>query len=140
VFLLALAVNLLTAAPTVLEGDGAELQATALLGGVPHPSGYPSFVLLGQLFGRLLPGDPAFRITAMCAAFGAATLVVFVLLSLELGASLGAAVAGAAVYGASSPCAGRRSAPRSTRWPSCSRRWPCGARRSRSAPAAPATA
>jgi hypothetical protein len=101
VFAAALAVNLLTAAPTVLEGDGAELQATALLGGVPHPSGYPSFVMLGHAFGALLPGDPAFRITAMCAACGAATLVAFMLLSLELGASLGAAVAGAIVYGAS---------------------------------------
>jgi hypothetical protein len=101
VFALALAVNLLTAAPTVLEGDGAELQATALLGGVPHPSGYPSFVLLGKVFGTLLPGDPAFRITAMCAVCGAATLVAFMLLVLELGVSLEAAVAGAIVYGAS---------------------------------------
>ena len=100
VFAAALAVNLLTAAPTVLEGDGAELQAVALLGGVPHPSGYPSFVLLGRLF-ALLPGDAAFRITAMCAACGAAALVVVVRMLRELGASSSTALAGAAVYGSS---------------------------------------
>lgn len=99
-FAAALAVNLATAAPTVLEGDGAELQAVALLGGVPHPSGYPSFVLLGRLF-ALLPGDPAFRITALCAVCGAAALVAFMLLLFELGASTRAALAGVAVYGAS---------------------------------------
>jgi hypothetical protein len=101
VFAAALAVNLLTAAPTVLEGDGAELQATALLGGIPHPSGYPTFVLLGHLFGALLPGEPAFRVTALCAVSGAATLAVFMLLLLELGASLPGAVAGAILYGSS---------------------------------------
>src|SRR4029077_14935545 len=36
------------AAPTVLSGDSAEMATVAAVGGVPHPTGYPTFVLIGQ--------------------------------------------------------------------------------------------
>src|SRR5437660_5214405 len=40
----ALAVYAWGAAPSVLSGDSAELAAAASRGGVPHATGYPSFV------------------------------------------------------------------------------------------------
>lgn len=52
--------------------DGAELAAAALVGGVPHPTGYPTYLLLARL--ALLPplGEPARALALLSAA--AATL------------------------------------------------------------------
>ncbi|HJZ49988.1 MAG TPA: DUF2723 domain-containing protein, partial [Roseiflexaceae bacterium] len=38
-----------TAAPSVLSGDSAEFQMAAPLLGVPHPTTYPLYMLLGKL-------------------------------------------------------------------------------------------
>jgi hypothetical protein len=95
VALLSLVAYLLTAAPTVLPGDSGELQTVGLLGGVAHSSGYPTFILLGQVFGRLIPGDPAHRITVMSAVFGSIGVLAFGLLLAELGLAIPAVAAGA---------------------------------------------
>lgn len=94
----ALAFYIWGAAPTVLSGDSAELAAVAVSGGVPHPTGYPTFVLLGQVAARVLPGDPAHRITLMCAFAGAASVALFALLLAELGIAWGAVLAGALFF------------------------------------------
>jgi hypothetical protein len=100
-FLVPLVVYLWGAAPTVMYFDGAELQAVALMGGVAHPSGYPTYILFGQLFGRALTGDPAHRITVMSSFFGAATVCLLSLVLLKFGVSVLPALIGALVYGAS---------------------------------------
>jgi hypothetical protein len=94
----ALAVYAWGAAPTVLSGDSAELAATAFRGGVPHTPGYPTFALLGQVAGRLLPGDPAHRITLMCGVAGAMSVALFAMLLAELGLAWGAVLGGAVLY------------------------------------------
>ncbi len=98
---LSLAVYLMTAAPTVMYGDSGELQAAGLLGGVGHPSGYPTFIMLGQVFGRLVPGDPAHRITVMSAVFGGVGVLAFGLLLIELGLSAAGTLAGTLLFAAS---------------------------------------
>lgn len=100
-FLMPLIVYLWGSAPTVLYFDSAELQTVALTGGVAHPSGYPTFILFGQLFGRILGGDPAHRITAMSSFFGAAALCLFFLVLGKFGVPVFPALAGAVAYGAS---------------------------------------
>lgn len=59
------------------SGDGGELITAAVTLGIPHPPGYPTYVLLGKLW-SYLPIDPAayrFHLfSALCAA-GAAGLV-----------------------------------------------------------------
>jgi len=95
----ALAVYAWGAAPTVLTGDSAEIQAVSLLGGVAHPTGYPTAILIGRLFGWLIPGDPAHRITMMSAVFGAIAVALVLRLLVELGLSLRGAFAGAMLYG-----------------------------------------
>ena len=100
-FAAALALYASLAAPSVLFGDSAELQTVALRGGIPHATGYPTFVLLGRLFARLPFPDPGFRITFMSALCAAATVALLVLLLAQLGLSRGAALAGALVLGAS---------------------------------------
>ena len=114
---LSLVVYLATAAPTVMLGDSGELQTVALLGGVGHPSGYPTFIMLGHVFGRLVPGDPAHRITVMSAVFGGLGVLFFGLLLAELGLSAAGVLAGTLLFGGpASPCGGRPSAARCTRW------------------------
>jgi len=64
-----------TAAPTIITrfggADGGELTAAAISGGVPHPTGYPTYMLLARI-ALLLPfGEPAGRLALLSACCGA---------------------------------------------------------------------
>lgn len=78
--LLALALYAYTAAPTLTWAhhgqDGGDLIAAAMTWGVPHPSGYPTYCLLGRLFALLPLGDVArrFNLFSALAAAGAVGL------------------------------------------------------------------
>ncbi|MFH1011880.1 MAG: DUF2723 domain-containing protein [bacterium] len=87
------------AAPSVMMGDSAELQAVALEGGIAHPSGYPLFTLAGWVFRHIPSGDLAHRITVMCAFFGAITIAVCILVLREVGLPFWSCLVGAAWYG-----------------------------------------
>ena len=63
--------------------DGGDLAAAVATGGVPHPSGYPTYVLLGQLFARLPLGDLAHRLNVMSATWAALTVGVVYLIALR---------------------------------------------------------
>ena len=75
VFVVALAVYLRTAPPGLTwahdSADGGDLIAAALVRGVPHPSGYPTFVLLARLFTRLPWHTPAWQVTLISMLGGA---------------------------------------------------------------------
>ncbi len=96
--LLALAVYASGTARTVMTGDSAELAAVGVVGGVAHPTGYPTFVLLANLATRVLPGDPAHRVASSCALTGAASVWLFGLLLAELGLTFAGVLAGALLY------------------------------------------
>ena len=64
----------LTAAPGLLFADSGELQTVALLGGIPHATGYPLWVALARAFSWLPLGAPEFRVTLFSAACGAAAV------------------------------------------------------------------
>jgi hypothetical protein len=69
----------LSLAPTITwQHDGADsgdLATAVAVGGVPHPSGYPTYLLLAEFFKRLpLGGDVAYRLNIM-SAFCAAVAV-----------------------------------------------------------------
>ncbi len=85
-FVVTLTIYLLTAAPTITERfggvDGGELAATALSGGVPHPSGYPTYMILARIALALVPGEPAYALAVLSAismAVAAACTGLFVL-------------------------------------------------------------
>ncbi len=62
----------LGACRTIYVGDSGELVAAAATLGIPHPSGYPLYVLLGKLWTLMLPlGSIAFRMS-LFSAFSAA--------------------------------------------------------------------
>ena len=99
-FLGALAIYAWGAAPSVLDRDTGELQAVALTGGVAHTTGYPTFAMVGWVFGQMLPGDPAGRINLMSSFFGAVSLALLVVIGVELSLAPVVAFAGAMIYGA----------------------------------------
>jgi len=67
-----------TTAPSVatLFDDSLEFQVVIPLLGVPHPPGYPLYVLLGKVWTLLLPlRDPAWRLNVLSTLFAALALV-----------------------------------------------------------------
>jgi tetratricopeptide (TPR) repeat protein len=61
------------ASPTIYVGDSGELVTAVHLLGIPHPTGYPAYVLLGKLWTLLLPfGSVAWRMSLFSAACAAA--------------------------------------------------------------------
>ncbi len=61
------------AARTIYVGDSGELVTASWVLGVPHPTGYPLYVLLGKAWATLLPvGSVAFRMSLFSAAAAAA--------------------------------------------------------------------
>jgi hypothetical protein len=94
VTLFAFLVYLRTLAPTITwhndGADGGDLIAAVATGGVPHPTGYPTYLLLGSLFAHLPPGDLAYRLNLMSAVAAAGAVGLFflaVIISLQGSAS-----------------------------------------------------
>lgn len=85
IFLLTLAVFSLTLAPGLYPGDSAEFAAAAATLGIPHPSGYPTYTMLGFLFSKIPLGEIPWRINLMSAFFSALTAALFYQLIKKLG-------------------------------------------------------
>jgi len=85
---LALAVYLTGASPTVYVGDSGELVAAVYTLGIPHPSGYPLYVLLGKLWTLVFPvGTIAYRMSVFSAVAASATVAIVYSLVRSFGAS-----------------------------------------------------
>ena len=69
-----------TLAPTITwrnSGvDSGDLATAVAVGGIPHPPGYPTYLLLGELFKRLPFGDIAYRLNLLSATCAALTVTV----------------------------------------------------------------
>ncbi len=57
--------------------DGGDLLAAALVGGVPHPSGYPTYQLLLRTAIAIFPGEPARAGNWLSALYAAAAVALF---------------------------------------------------------------
>jgi hypothetical protein len=68
-----LTIYVITMYPDLAGGDVGELTAAAVLGGVPHPPGYPLYAMLGNYFVHLSPfgGSPARQLNIISCIFGA---------------------------------------------------------------------
>jgi hypothetical protein len=99
-FLAFLGLYVRTAAPSVLSGDSAEFQMAAPLLGVPHPTTYALYMLLGKLATLIIPfGDLAYRVTLVSAGAAASAVAIFLLLARRVTGSLPAALLGALALG-----------------------------------------
>ncbi len=79
-FAVTLVVYLSTMAPSISWRNGGidsgELVTAIQLLGIPHPTGFPVYVLLGRLFLLIPLGEAALRVNAMSALLGASTVAV----------------------------------------------------------------
>jgi hypothetical protein len=64
-----------TCAPSLLFGDSGEFQFVPYILGIAHPTGYPLYVMLGWLWGHLLPlGNVAYRMNLFSSFWAALTV------------------------------------------------------------------
>jgi len=76
------------ACPTIYVGDSGELVTAVDVLGIPHPTGYPLYVLLGKLWTILLPfGSIAWRMSLFSAFAGAAACASLYVLGRSSGLS-----------------------------------------------------
>ena len=95
VFAVAFVVYLRTLLPGPSFGDWAEMQFIPAQLGIPHPTGYPLYVLLGWLFSLVPIGSWAYRADLLSAVAAAGAAGTCVLIASRLGARpVIAAVAG----------------------------------------------
>jgi hypothetical protein len=88
--------------------DAAELSAAAYVLGIPHPPGFPLYMLLGHVFIRLIPfGEVAFRMALLSAVAAA----VAVALAARLGSRLTEAAGGDALVGGAAAAVALATAP-----------------------------
>lgn len=85
-----------TLAPTVLALDSGRFQARAYVLGIGHPTGYPTYIMLGKLFTYLPVGDVAYRVNLSSAVYGVAAVVLLYFVALRLSSTLPAALAAVA--------------------------------------------
>lgn len=97
--LLAFAMYAWGASPWPQPGDSAELAAVGSIGGVAHPSGYPTFTLLANAVTPWLPGSPTHRVAILGAGCGAASVALMALMLAELGVAWSTCLAGALLFG-----------------------------------------
>jgi tetratricopeptide (TPR) repeat protein len=69
-------------APSVYFGDSGELISMIYTLGIPHPTGFPLYILLGRIFAFIPLANPAFRINLLSALFAACVPVLVFLCSL----------------------------------------------------------
>lgn len=73
-------VYLQTLAPTITwqhyATDSGDLATAVAVGGVPHPPGYPTYMVLGTLFQFITVGDVAYRLNLLSAVSAAVTVAL----------------------------------------------------------------
>lgn len=82
-FFLSLCVYLRTLAPTVTFEDSGDFITAVYTLGVPHPPGFPLYVLIGRLFTLLPIGEVAFRVNLVSAFFASLTVVLVYFIGVE---------------------------------------------------------
>ena len=101
-FLIGLAtfvVYVIGACRTIYVGDSGELVAAVHLLGIPHPTGYPLYVILGKLWTLVVPiGSIAFRMSLFSALFAAASSSLLYVVCRRLGLSRFVALFGSLLF------------------------------------------
>ncbi len=76
--IISLVVYIITLNPTVTFMDSGELAAACATFGIPHPTGYPLYLVIGFLFSKLpFSASPVYNLNLLSAVMSAAAVVVF---------------------------------------------------------------
>jgi hypothetical protein len=100
-FAVTLLIYVLTLAPGSLGGDAGEFQTAARVWGLPHPTGYPLYLLLLKVWGLLPIGTVAYRANLLAAVLAAGTVGLSYLLLEMITRRTWGAVVGALVLATS---------------------------------------
>lgn len=92
-----------TAVPGPFDGDSGEFQYMPRLLGLPHPTGYPLYLLLGWLWSWLPVGTMAFRLNLFSAFWAMLTLLLLFMIGRMLALPRVAALCGAVALGLVAP-------------------------------------
>jgi len=92
-----------TAVPGPFDGDSGEFQYMPRLLGLPHPTGYPLYLLLGWLWSWLPLGTMAFRLNLFSAFWAMLTLLLLFMIGRMLAFQPVAALSGAITLGLVAP-------------------------------------
>ncbi len=85
IFMFFIIFYLLTLCPTVnVAGDSPELIAACRILGIPHPPGYPLYVLLGRVFLFFPLGSSAWRLNFLSSIYHALTLSLLYVLTVKV--------------------------------------------------------
>lgn len=76
-FIIPFVVYVITLAPSVTFIDSGELATVAARLGVAHPTGYPLFTILGNMFTNIPLGDEIYRLNLMSAVVSSLALLMF---------------------------------------------------------------
>ena len=101
-----------TESRTVRWGDPGEFQLAATVLGVPHPPGYPLWVIIAHLFYLVPFGEPLWRISLTSVVYGAATVGLVYLIAQRLGVRWWLAGAAAALFAIAPDFWGEATEPR----------------------------
>jgi len=83
-FIIPWTIYLKTSCPTVTVGDVGEMIAAPYVLGIPHPTGYPTFCILGKMFTMIFPfGNTGLRMNLVPALFGALAAIFIYLMIFE---------------------------------------------------------
>ncbi len=70
--------------PSVGAGDSGELVASAYTLGIPHPPGYPFYMILGRLFSTIFPSNPALGMNILSSVFAILSVVLLFQILVDL--------------------------------------------------------
>ncbi len=76
-FAISFFVYVLTLAPTVSFIDSGELATVCIKLGIAHPTGYPLFTILGNLFSKIPIGEEIYRLNLMSAVLSSLGVLIF---------------------------------------------------------------
>jgi len=71
--------------PSISSGDSGELAASAHILGIPHPPGYPFYMILGRLFSMIFPENPALGMNILSSIFAILSLLLVFQILLDFG-------------------------------------------------------
>ncbi|MFH0863907.1 MAG: DUF2723 domain-containing protein [Candidatus Gottesmanbacteria bacterium] len=96
IFLFSAIFFILFQSQSIFGGDGGDLVSAICVGGIPHPPGYPLYMLLGRFFYSLPLFTPAWRVSLLSSLPAAGTITVIYLIIWQLTKSKLASIIGAA--------------------------------------------
>jgi len=84
IFIISLLTYLYTLCPTIFFGDSAEIISAIAVNGVPHPTGFPTFLMLAKVFSLIPLGEMAYRINLFCALTSVLNVILVFLLIMRV--------------------------------------------------------